>query len=1396
MKRIWTWGLIATAFVAGADTVYVDCNLPDYAGHDGSSWNKAFKTIQEGVDKAVTDDTVLVAPGWYDEGGTTLGSGDAYLTNRVTIAGKRITVKSKEGRATRDCTFIVGRHASVPEDPDGYGMGTDAIRCVRVDFADPVHGSVIEGFSLVNGATHYNGGNYAANSIGGGVNFGNRTTSSAKASYLVDCVVSNCVATRGGGIYFGNAVRTRFVDNAAPKNGTAVRDAHLYYCVLDGANKGSGGVAYLGGTKAVNCTIANAPIAAVRGNLNTDNTYGSFLNCAILHHVSGTAIHVVATNSVLASNCAYLWGDKAASGYSTNNCRSVEMTSHQFVSPATGDFRPLASGDLVGAGDAALLNVIPEAYRYTDYAGNAVPSSGPIVAGAITKAETPVGGAVYFSSVGYHGVNQCSLFVDGYEQCVDKLYSYGMSYPDVHRLDFVMPANPDKIARRHFFGCSQLYRTPGAGDSSTYAFPLRGTTTCYVMGPPANGTSEIIPQIAENAFWADPSIPDGAEMDGSETKPYNTLQGAMDAACAVKSFCMIYAKRGRYDKGGKFYGGLTNRVALTVAGTYVRLYAVDGPEHTFIVGKGDESSTHSHQYGDAAVRCFATCTSVAQVSGFTLTDGRVTLNNGSEEKGADGLYGGATWGNNNVFYYQVEDCVITNCAASRGAAAWRGILRRCRIEDCTSTRLGVLRGTVHASSCVFRNIKCLIQGDYVLGQDEIAYNCDFIDLADVKLRMMNNGAGTKLYNSVIYGNAYLPAVPLASIGGIFYDNCKTVEDSVKNRAGLVRAKMAFADAAAGDYALYSSSKAATGGNVNNVDADFWRYGSPLDIEGRPFEFGADGMMVAGAYQRQKPSVTVTVSGSDVTPTGEIFVTEEEPLSVSATAAETRNFQGFYLDGECLSTEAAYVYSYAAANAGQAFALEARYVPYWYVDPTASDANSGRDWAHAKRTLAGVMALVRPGDTVYAAPGVYDDGSMINPKNFLSYSTPRLRTRVFVTNNVALVSRDGAATTIIKGQNATSAIDGFGGGEDALRCVYLAQGARLEGFTLTDGRTLGENLDKPDDNNRGAGVHGWGDDAPEVRDCIITNCVAARGGGSVYVTAVNCRYLDNRATMLCAASQHTAHHNCYLDHNKGTPTVGYWRDMRNSTIGAHNDTATPVGTSPRSGVTQQPAMYNTLILAGRLASGSEVAFTNCAFTTDMLVGWPASATSNDTCVCVPPAMLQADAEGHPIVGCNLSIDQGNTNYVNWARCGAYDLDGNPRCVNGLKMDIGCFEADWRARYADDLGGRHLTVSEASPAVAETEARSVAMVDGTSLTLEMANPKARNTLQKVQFRVSGAGSLSLAVGGETLTYTAAAEVQTYAFRSREAMRELKFAFAGEGCAELLLGHMDVGMVLNIR
>ena len=178
-----------------------------------------------------------------------------------------------------------------------------------------------------------------------------------------------------------------------------------------------------------------------------------------------------------------------------------------------------------------------------------------------------------------------------------------------------------------------------------------------------------------------------------------------------------------------------------------------------------------------------------------------------------------------------------------------------------------------------------------------------------------------------------------------------------------------------------------------------------------------------------------------------------------------------------------------------------------------------------------------------------------------------------------------------------------------------------------------------------------------------------------------------------------------------------------------------------------------------------------------------------------SMLQVDEAGRPIIGANLAIDAGDTNYLNLATYPT-DLEGNPRAVNGSKMDIGCYEVDWKDRYGADLGPR-ATVTSASPAVCETAQRTVALYDGTELSFNLANPGGRNMIRRLSFRVNGAGTLSMSVdGGEPLVFADTGAVQTYEFRNTDLSTAFSLSFAGAGSAEIIEACRTSGAVLLFR
>ena len=203
MKRSHAFAAIVfAALVAHGTEYFVNCNVADDSG-DGLSVATAKRTIQAAVNLARQEgDIVTVLPGVYDEGETWAGS----ASNRVSITVP-ITLRSQNGRATRDSTIIVGAFDPSPKDTGKLGMGPASVRCIYVSGTG--RGAVIEGFTIMRGATRFD------DSGSGNVwqNYGGGVWVDGTNGYVVDCVISNCVGTRGAAMCGGTAVRTLLTGN-------------------------------------------------------------------------------------------------------------------------------------------------------------------------------------------------------------------------------------------------------------------------------------------------------------------------------------------------------------------------------------------------------------------------------------------------------------------------------------------------------------------------------------------------------------------------------------------------------------------------------------------------------------------------------------------------------------------------------------------------------------------------------------------------------------------------------------------------------------------------------------------------------------------------------------------------------------------------------------------------------------------------------------------------------------------------------------------------------------------------------------------------------------------------------------------------------------------------------
>ena len=146
----------------------------------------------------------------------------------------------------------------------------------------------------------------------------------------------------------------------------------------------------------------------------------------------------------------------------------------------------------------------------------------------------------------------------------------------------------------------------------------------------------------------------------------------------------------------------------------------------------------------------------------------------------------------------------------------------------------------------------------------------------------------------------------------------------------------------------------------------------------------------------------------------------------------------------------------------------------YVDLNSTTPISPyTSWETAATNIQNAINVSSTGDTVLVTDGIYQTGAYN-----LSGSN-----RVAVIYPMTVQSVNGPTYTMIKGYQ----VPGTTNGASAIRCVYLASGATLSGFTLTNGA-----------GNSGGGVY-----CPNSLLSIVTNCVicgnsAVSGGGLISV----------------------------------------------------------------------------------------------------------------------------------------------------------------------------------------------------------------------------------------------------------------------------------------------------------
>ncbi len=816
------------------------------------------------------------------------------------------------------------------------------------------------------------------------------------------------------------------------------------------------------------------------------------------------------------------------------------------------------------------------------------------------------------------------------------------------------------------------------------------------------------------------------------------IQDAIDAAIPGDQ---ILVTNGVYQTGGRVvYGSLTNRVVIDKA---VTVQSVNGPAVTVIEGYQVPTTT----VGDSAVRCVY-LTNNAVLAGFTLTNGATRdAGDGNLEQSGGGAWCESTNAclTNCVFTANAANnsgggivsgtlfnCTLSmNTAAGDGGGAAQTVLNQCILNgNSTGNNGGGAAGGTLNDCLITNNVawtwngggasgstlnRCTLTGNSALyGGGAVACtanNCtlmvngaaygggaDGSDLNNclvVSNSVGDTGAGafdSTLNNCTVWGNTASDGT--GGIEGCVAHNCIILGNDHANYrwgsldyccteplpgdgSGNFNSDPLLIDPLGGDFHLQSNSPCVNQGN--NADV-----ASTTDLDGNPRIF--DGTVDVGAYELQTPvplqamihpESTNAVLGYDLNLTG----------STLGGIGTTNSWD--FGDGTGASNQWSVAHTWATAgdypvtltvfndaNPGGVNATIIIHVStqiLYYVDANGTNPVAPySSWDKAAMTIQNVVDIAMAGATVVVTDGVYAPFGGNKPLNIQSVNGP-----------------------------ATTMVDGGG----AQRCVYLAGGATLSGFMLTNGTTW----------DNGGGVFceaattvvsncvfvgnsarshsGGGAFGGTLNNCILTNNVAYAGGAASYCALSNCVLIDNSAeeaggAYFCSLNNCTVTgnsaadvwggacgelNNCLVTSNSAGNYAGGADGVLNNCIIAYNSASyggggngtlnncTLVGnTANQGGAAYESELNNCIVYYNSAPSGPNALYCSLNYCATPTPGGPGNITNE-------PVFVNLACGDFHLQSNSPCINAGNNAYVS----GANDLDGNPR-IKGDTVDIGAYE----------------------------------------------------------------------------------------------------------------------------
>ena len=353
----------------------------------------------------------------------------------------------------------------------------------------------------------------------------------------------------------------------------------------------------------------------------------------------------------------------------------------------------------------------------------------------------------------------------------------------------------------------------------------------------------------------------------------------------------------------------------------------------------------------------------------------------------------------------------------------------------------------------------------------------------------------------------------------------------------------------------------------------------------------------------------------------------------------------------------------------------------------------------------VDAATTVGALVLVTNGVYDTGGRVAGGQALT-------NRVVIDKPLVVRSVNGPMVTIIQGQGPM--------GSAAVRCAYVADGALLVGFTLTNGFTQ--------TNSYGSGGGLYCDSTGGiVSNCILTgNSASNAGGGACRGTLYNCTLSDNSGQYGGGAWYSALNHctltgnsavsgggteggilsNCTLMGNSAASHGGgaYFSDLYGCTVTSNNATwgggtyygtlynCTLIGNSAGSGGGAEGSVFSNCTLMGNSATsrGGGAYFSDlygCTVTSNNATwgGGTYYGTLYNCTLIGNSARSGGGAEGSVFYNCTLtgnsaSLRGGGTYYGTLYNCIVYYNDA----ISGANYDNSTFNYSCTTPYPGGSG----------------------------------------------------------------------------------------------------------------